>query len=948
MTTRTRDTRPEPTVRPPRSRAAARLGQGALLPFIIGVFAAAICVAAHRYALAAAAAGTGSAIAAPFLLAAALVQARQLRLNPWPLIIAAGLLATGVTWRVLPVIGMGWARYPLLALAAWQVWRGGRAWVRYHRRVDAYRRLAQVMSQVVSQSAGQQEQVLAGLTGAGRAERVTAPHYGAAPNAAWNLSVTRWNDDQIAKWALKLPAHDDITTPDFLAHITDALERRLGLHVRLHVDPRRDEITGDVTDGSEDQADPATLRERAADRVKIAAGMLLKGVKVEHLDIDEEAAVPGGDGIAGVGHALREISISFDPAKIVTLEDNRAKITQHMSTQLFGGPDRLRDDWHVDQDRVNFRRRREFPALIPAPALTRDQLREMFGDRVVLAYGEDEDGQALGYPLNKTTLPHGMVIGPTGGGKTQLLLLIAMRAAQLGVETWGADPKMIELMGLRGWPNVPRVATKVRDMVNLVGEFHTEMYKRFDDISSGKKRLGDFRRMLLILDEYFVFCMLVTAWWAANPERTKEDPKQHPVFGQIAELLALSRGADMNLVIGIQRPDATFFNDGARDNIGWRVSLGALSPQGANMVWGDYHTGTELPLDVPGLCTATTPAGPARGKVHYVPNPAHALTGTLSDDDMAHLRALLPAGATWDGPLAADAPDPGFEDSAAAEEAIAADPVEGFLLLLRMALSSRTAHLTAAPGGGQPDSDDPARYGWGPGPGGLPEPGGTFIGSVEQTKSGRRVYLYPEHAYDIAVAFAAELTEPFGLDRKQMEDALRKSGLLATEGTKDEPRYTVRRNLPDSGLAGDPRKRVWDIPEDALLSGGRTPVPAARPSAPPPAAAAGGQPHPAPAPRPAPPAPPQPAPAPVRFRNAGDLTDGVRIILAFDDGEVLAATVFGDPEDDPTAAEQPEPDSTPRVVLNYIDDNHAPGWVRARTDHPIRLEQPGAAEGRQS
>ena len=344
--------------------------------------------------------------------------------------------------------------------------------------------------------------------------------------------------------------------------------------------------------------------------------------------------------------------------------------------------------------------------------------------------------------------------------------------------------------------------------------------------------------------------MLVTAWWAGNPERTKEDPKQHPVFNQIAELLALSRGADMNLVIGIQRPDATFFNDGARDNIGWRVSLGALSPQGANMVWGDYHTGTDLPLDVPGLCTATTPAGPARCKVHYVPNPAHALTGTLSDDDMAHLRTLLPW-PTWDGPLPADAPDPGFEDSAAAEEAIAADPVEGFLLLLRMALSSRTAHLTAAPGGGQPGGDDPARYGWGPGPGGLPEPGGTFIGSVEQTKSGRRVYLYPEHAYDVAAAFAAELTESFGLDRKQLGGGHAQLGPARDGG--HQGRTPLHRPPDPAGQRpgrSDPRKRVWDIPEDALLSGGRAPVPAARPSTPPSAAvtAAGGQPRSAPAP----------------------------------------------------------------------------------------------------
>jgi hypothetical protein len=952
MTTRTRDTRPEPTVRPPRSRAAARLGQGAVLPFILGVFAAAICVAAHRYALAAAAVGTGSAIAAPFLLAAALVQARQMRFNPWPLILAAGLLATGVTWRVLPVIGMGWARYPLLALAAWQVWRGGRAWVRYRRRADAYRRLAQVMSQVVSQSAGQQEQVLAGLAGTARAERVTAPHYGAAPNAAWKLSITRWNDARIAGFALKLPAHDDITTPEFLLRIKNALERRLGIYVRLHVDALRDEITGDVTDGSEEEA-PATLQDRAEERVKTAAGMLLKGVKVKRIDLDEDAAVPDGDGIAGAGNAIREVTISYDPTKLVTLADSRDKITEHMSTQLTGDPGRLRADWRVDYETVRFRMRRQFPPIIYAPILSALQLRELFGDRMVLACAEDEDENYLGFALSRTTLPHGGVVGPTGGGKTQLLLLLVMRAVMLGAEAWCADPKRIELMGLRGWPGVTKVATRVQDIVNLIGETHTEMYKRIDDIAAGRKKRSDLRRLLVVIDEYFVFRMLLNTWWAAT--RTKEDPKEHPAVGQISEILALCRSLNMNMLLGMQRPDAALFDLGARDNIGWWATMGSLSAQGAGMVWRDYRTGTDLPPDQPGLCTMTSATGPVRAKVHYVPNPADILTGNLSSEDMDFLRSMLPPGTTWDGPLLAEDPDPGFEAAAAAGEVVAVDPAEGFLFLLRLALSSRTAHLTAASGGGQPDTEQPSRYGWGPGPGGLPEPGGTFIGSVEQTKAGRRVYLYPEHAYDVAVSFAAELGESFGLDRKQLEDAMRNSGLLATEGTKDEPRYTVRRNLPGSGLPGDPRKRVWDIPEDALLGGGPAPA-AARPAAPPPAgddaavSAAGGQPHPGPgkAARPALPAQPQPAPAPSRFRDAGDLTDGDRIVLAFDDGEVLAATVFGPPEDDPTPDENPEPDGTPRVVLNYIDDNHMPGWVRARTDHPIRLEQPGAAEGRQS
>ena len=839
------------------------------------------------------------------------------------------------------MIGQAWARVPALALGIWLAWKAFRRGVRHHRRTAAYRRWAQALSPVLAQGAGQHEQVLAGLAGTARAERVTAPHYGAAPNAAWSLRITRWDHDQVAGFVLRLPAHDDITTPDFLAKIKDAVHRKTGAHIRLHVNPQRDEISGEVTDGSEEPKDQATARDLAIERITLAASMLLKGVRVEHLDMDEPAAgVPAPDGIAGAGHPLREFTISFEPARVVTSASNRFNITAHMSTQLFGEPDRLRHTWEVDRDRVTFRRRREFPFLIPAPVLTVEELRQMFGDRVVLTYGEDEDGELAGYALAKTTLPHGGVIGPTGGGKTQLLLLLAIRAAFLGVEVWGCDPKMIELMGLRGWPNVTRVATRIQDMIKLVADAHALMYERIEDVAAGRIRKSELRRLLVIIDEFFVFRMLVSAWWAAT--RKKDDAKEHPVFRQIAELLALSRGLNMNIVVGIQRPDAVFFGEGSRDNIGWWVSLGSLSPQGAQMVWQDSHIGTDLPIDVPGLCTATTAKGPARVKVHYVPNPADALTGDgLSDEDMAFLRALLPPGTTWDGPLPATAPDPGFEASAAAEEAIAADPVTGFLLLVQLALSSRTAHLTAVPGGGAPASGDlGGRYGWGAGPGGQPEPGGTWIGAVEDTAAGRRVYLHPVRAYQAAADYAAELDEPF-VTRSQLDEALRNSGLLLTEQTKTGTRYTVRRDVPGNDL-GDARLRVWDIPEDALI--GTPAAPGAADPEPPaagPGAAAGTLPA-------GLAAPVRSAPAVPQFRRASDLADGDRIILDFESGERLTATVLGSPQPDPTTAGHPEPDGMPRLILNYfLGSGDEIGQVQARADHPIRLEPPTTAEGSQ-
>jgi hypothetical protein len=85
-----------------------------------------------------------------------------------------------------------------------------------------------------------------------------------------------------------------------------------------------------------------------------------------------------------------------------------------------------------------------------------------------------------------------------------------------------------------------------------------------------------------------------------------------------------------------------------------------------------------------------------------------------------------------------------------------------------------------------------------------------------------------------------------------------------------------------------------------------------------------------------------------QFRRASDLADGDRIILDFEGGERLAATVLGSPEADPTTTDHPEPDGMPRLILNYfLGSGDEIGQVQARADHPIRLEPPTTAEGSQ-
>src|SRR5690625_5509450 len=60
----------------------------------------------------------------------------------------------------------------------------------------------------------------------------------------------------------------------------------------------------------------------------------------------------------------------------------------------------------------------------------------------------------------------------------------------------------------------------------------------------------------------------------------------------------------IHLLVGTQRPDAAFLGEGLRDNFDTRVSLGPLSPQGAQMMWEAPYLGVAVPRNARGRGTA--------------------------------------------------------------------------------------------------------------------------------------------------------------------------------------------------------------------------------------------------------------------------------------------------------------------------------------------------------
>ena len=914
-----------PTVGPPATRAADRLIKASMFPLILGVCGGILAALHHHAAVAVTTVVLCLSVAAVLAGAGGYLAARAMRFNPWPLVMAVvGAVAIAAEFALprdgIPRTLAGAAACLILIVAGVPA-----CWfaLRFHRRREVYHRWAQVLADVLSQRIDQKEQVLAGLAKTARQERVWAPHYGAAPNAAWNLRPVRWSGHLLQVAVLSLPAHGDITTPEFLISLRDALTRRVPIeHMRLAVNAARDEITITVLDGPEVEEEP-DLQAQAAQCAKEVAEAYLTGVKVKILEWDaddpdepDDAGVcladpadgdhlrpqsqahrqpeqgdiphsPGGAAVRRPGDAAGQV----EPAAVPCHGAQAGYLPRARTPSPHRYRPRVRP---AGGDRLRLRRRRQ-PFLHPAVAHRRAALPDYWGD---------------------------------GTGKSVLLRVIAIEAARLGMEVRGCDPKRVEMMGLRGWPNVAKVATRDKAMIKLIEDTYADMHARYDAIEEGRAREEDYQRILLIIDEFLMLSMIINDFWAEERVRLGgQQPKEHPVMRKLRGLVVMARGGVMNLILATQRGDADIFPDGVRDSIGGRVALGRQTQESAKMMFGDVSVGRDIPQQSQGVGTTLTADGPVRVKVGWLPDPARYPDNFKPEDGDPQfqrdlLLAMLPPGATWEGPQPYQ-PEPGADS---------ADPIGGGRTEVRLLFFARTAmqwyrdaYLTDGETGGLPgDPKTAERYGWRPGPDGQLQPCGKWIGCITGPPEDRRIFLHPASVLEVASRLAGDVGAP-AFDRSAVDSALLSARLLQPDEEKDGRRWVVLRPVPGNDLPGkDRRQRVWNIPADELLGDA---LGLAEPGTPQPAAIA--------------------APAglgqsartlqAVSVKPAGELAEGDRIILYFEDQEVVEAFVWG-LEEDATVATDPEDDGVTRWIINYqAVDGGEPGSVAARADHQIRL-----------
>jgi S-DNA-T family DNA segregation ATPase FtsK/SpoIIIE len=434
------------------------------------------------------------------------------------------------------------------------------------------------------------------------------------------VRASRWAGGWIGvptRIRIRYAATVDDGDPRFVETILDNMRRRLGVDYRVtrHL-PKRCILLIELDLRDPDQESPEVARAE-----KVAKELLGATAKVA-CELDGEGAVIG-------------IDVRYDTSPRLSLTSYRQRLEKALSSML---PGRWRSEWDTVHDRVRFEIRPTMPSMVPhLPGAPRPELTHQSYDACKVAYCVDEDGHVQYW--QPSVSPHMLIIGGTGSGKTSAEHTLLTDLALYGWRVWVLDGKRIEFAGYKDWPNVELVASKVGDQVRMIHAAHDLMEQRYSLIENGQARISDFEPLALIIDEYATFKARVVRWYKSV--KAKGDPTQPPVFDLVADLARLARTAKIHMVIGIQRPDVDFLGGEMRDNFGARLSLGRLSPQGANMMWDSFAVGVAIPRNQRGRGVALdAESNPVEVQTFYTPDPAKLTPDKV--DDWALLEQLRP------------------------------------------------------------------------------------------------------------------------------------------------------------------------------------------------------------------------------------------------------------------------------------------------------------------
>ena len=280
----------------------------------------------------------------------------------------------------------------------------------------------------------------------------------------------------------------------------------------------------------------------------------------------------------------------FDPCSLSLdeWEDKRAKIEAALNITI------AKMEW---ADGRKIIRVYAVPAVNDFPSLLRWRDDDLSPDSFVLVLGESLLGPVT---VNLAHIPHILLGGSTGSGKSVLLKLLLMQALRKGAEVYIADfkggvdfPKV--------WHEKCRMCFAEEDLCNILDRLVEELERR----KSAFKALGcpnidayneiaerPLQRLIFACDEV-----------AEMLDKTGADNERKKLLSQIESMLSTiarqGRAFGIHLILATQRPDATIIPGQIRNNMDFRV-CGRADSVLSQIILDNTGAAEQIPKDARG------------------------------------------------------------------------------------------------------------------------------------------------------------------------------------------------------------------------------------------------------------------------------------------------------------------------------------------------------------
>lgn len=233
----------------------------------------------------------------------------------------------------------------------------------------------------------------------------------------------------------------------------------------------------------------------------------------------------------------------------------------------------------------------DFPALLP----WKDKY--LSSESFVLVLGESLTGAVT---VNLTNIPHILLGGSTGSGKSVLLKLLLMQSLHKGAEVYIADfkggvdfPKV--------WHQKCRMCFTEKDLLYTLGQLVTVLeYRKGRLAETGCKDLDTHNEVTGESLPRIVFACDEVAEMLDKTGRSKESKEVlAQIENKLATLSRLGRAFGIHLILATQRPDANILPGQIKNNLDFRV-CGRADNVLSQIILDNTSAADQIPKDARG------------------------------------------------------------------------------------------------------------------------------------------------------------------------------------------------------------------------------------------------------------------------------------------------------------------------------------------------------------